>query len=113
MSCIFSDNEMFLVNTTDYYAKQLKKEVTIGFKENVKYTAICYKDKNLIIYNYDKINAIPEEGLRQLAIHEVCHLRHADHSKRFRNLCKRMGITEKYWLYGAPIKCERPEYMKT
>ncbi len=107
-----TSNEIFLAETTDRLARQLGKEVTIGFKENVRYTGICYKYNGIIIYNKDKINTIPEEGLRQLAIHEVCHLRYNNHSKRFRNLCRKLGITEKYWLYGAPRKCERPAYMK-
>lgn len=105
-------NEKYIIDISNDVCKRIGKTAQICFIDNVKYQGACYKEEKLILYSLEKINAYPLEALRNLAIHEVCHLKHANHSKRFRNLCRKMGITEKYWLYGAPKKTPRPAYMK-
>lgn len=105
-------NRLYIAKLTGELAASINKNVVIEFVNGVHWQGCCHKDKHLIRYSTEKVDRYPLEALRNLAIHEVCHLKYANHSKRFRNLCRKMGITEKYWLYGAPKKTPRPTYMK-
>lgn len=60
--------------------------------------AACNRRTLTIQFSYKFISEQPEEVVIALIKHEICHLKHRNHTDMFEQACKEMGIKKHTWM---------------